>query len=476
MRTPRLHLISPAQIAEAVRHSSLRTGLEDLIRLAGAELTLCGPDDAPASTPPETPICQVPIGYRDTTAGRILYEPIEGDSTLPRIAGALRFVYEHLVEREEAVADLADAMLTSYEELNMLYALLPGVATKVDAAEIAEVLVEEASRILRCHRVSLLVLDERQTHLRVLASRGLPPEVRQTAIPVSDTITARALFEDGLCVVNDIAERPDLQELSRGQYDTAAFAVIRVPLHAQGRPIGALTVTERVDGGEFSARDRKLLEGLSAMGASALLNCRLHSVVNRQMMSTITALASAVDAKDRYTHDHSGRVARFAVATAGVLELGDTTSLREVELAGLLHDIVKIGIPDSILSKNGPLTPAEFAVIKTHSDIGAGIVEHVDGLERVADAIRHHHERYDGLGYPGGLSSDAIPIISRLITVADVFDSLTSDRPYRKRVGTAAALQELRRSRGSWLDPLVVDAFLTIAPREHGPARVEVPA
>jgi putative nucleotidyltransferase with HDIG domain len=199
------------------------------------------------------------------------------------------------------------------------------------------------------------------------------------------------------------------------------------------------------------------------MGASALMNCRLHAEVRKQMFSTIQALASAVDAKDQYTHDHSGRVAQLCVATAQKIGMRDIEALRKVELAGLLHDIGKIGVPDAILSKSGHLTPDEYETIKKHVSIGASIVENVQGLKDVAEAILRHHERHDGLGYPGGLTGVEIPMASKLISVADAFDSLTSDRPYRKRIPTEAALSELNRYRGTQFDPVVLDAFNDVA-------------
>ncbi len=314
--------------------------------------------------------------------------------------------------------------------------------------------------------MSLLVVDERRENLRVLAARGLPLDAHETLIPVADSMAGRVLQGDGFLVVDDISERPDLAGLSRGHYRSDSFAIIRVPLNARGEAVGVLTATDRLEAPEFTTRDRKLFEGISSIGASALLNCRLHARVIRQMMSTIQALASAVDAKDHYTHDHSGRVAQLCVATAEHMGICEPETLREVRLAGLLHDIGKIGIPDSILSKTARLTPEEYNTIKTHVRIGASIVQHVDGFERVAKAILHHHERHDGLGYPSGLAGDMIPFVSKLISAADVFDTLTSDRPYRTSISIEAALKELRRCKGTQQDPAVVTALTEVVGRE----------
>lgn len=463
MPPAQLHLIGPDEVADFLSKGAVRQALDDLAALAGAELTVAEPipEQSPSKVQDVFPSV-IPITYRGKTYGNVSYRPNGSTEPVATAARAIARLIEHMLDRELAVGDLAEAMFTCYEELNMLYALLPKVASKAYPRDIAEVLVDETARTLNCGRVSLLILDENEENLRVLASRGLPDEARDVQIPVGSSVAGRALLEDDLLAVNDVADRPDLQAMSGRTYESAAFTVIRVPLRARGEAVGVLTATDRRPLPEFTARDRKLMDGLSAMGASALMNCRLHAAVTNQMLSTIQALASAVDAKDQYTHEHSGRVAQLCVATARQLGETDPATLREVELSGLLHDIGKIGIPDAILSKKAHLTTEEFAVAKTHVHIGASIVEHVRGLESVAKAILHHHERHDGMGYPSGLTADVIPFASKLIAVTDVFDTLTSDRPYRKATSVQSAVQELRRSSGTHLDPAIVDAFLDV--------------
>ncbi|UCG32981.1 MAG: HD domain-containing protein [Phycisphaerales bacterium] len=467
MPPAQLHLISPEQILEFVRAAPLHDALTDIAGLADAEFTVEAPrEPLPPGTPGAPGSPGLPIRYAGRPLGT-MHRRGNGDSpSLDQAARAMTCLLEHVLDREMAVADLAGAMMISYEELNLLYSLLPKIASNVYPAEIGEVLVAETARTLSCQRVSLLVFDESGRNLKVLASHGLPPHARDVTIPIASSIAGRALTADDLLIVDDIATRPDLAAISQGRYESASFAVVRVPLRARGQAVGVLTATERTHADEFTARDCKLLDGLSAMGASALMNCRLHTAVANQMMCTIKALASAVDAKDQYTHDHSARVAQLCVATARELGITDAGTCREVELAGLLHDIGKIGIPDDILSKSQPLTSREYTVVKTHTDIGARIVENVPGLEPVAEGIRHHHERYDGLGYPSGLVGDAIPLTARLIAVADVYDSLTSNRPYRQATGVEHALQEIAKSRGTQMDPTIIDALTAVVTRE----------
>jgi putative nucleotidyltransferase with HDIG domain len=462
----RLRLSVTEPIAEPLRAGVARQAVEELARLAGADLELEFLSAA-AALGQDGP--GVTIAYRGQRYGLVSCSPNgAAPAAAETAARTTATLVESLLDRELAVNDLADALMSTYEELNLLYTLLPHIATKVEAGEIGEVLVAETARVLRCRRVSLMVLDDSRTRYRVLASRGLPPGVKHQSFPVGESVAAAALRGSGLMVVNDISQRPDLARMSRGQYDTDSFAVVTVPLQARGQALGFITATEREGGSEFTTHEVKLLEGLSSMGASALLNCQLHADVSKQMISTIHALASAVDAKDEYTHDHAGRVANLCVATARWMGIIDPVTLREVQLAGLLHDIGKIGIPDAILSKPAQLTPEEFAKMREHVHIGPRIVEQVPGLQNVARAIRHHHERHDGLGYPSGLSGNDIPLPSALISVADAYDALTSDRPYRKAGTASDALRELDRCRGTQLRPDVVDAFTAMMTQEEG--------
>jgi putative nucleotidyltransferase with HDIG domain len=461
MPAARIHVVGPPQLGDFLQAAPLNEAMKDVAGLAGAELSFGRPDDGAAALPD---LLELPIRHDGRPAGRVLYT--RDGPRLEQAARAMSRVLEHMAGREAAVEDLAGALMNGYEELNVIYALLPAIATQIHESQIAEVLVDRAAETLQCGRVSLLLIDEERRNFKVLASRGLPAEVLNLTIPIVGTVAEQALMDNDMLVVNDSLWRPELTRLSRGRYDSDCFVVVRVPLRAQGQAVGVLSVTEKENGAEFTARDRKLLEGLSAMGASALLNCRLHASLDKQMMSTIEALACAVDAKDQYTHDHSGRVSRLCLAMAGKLGKPSEASRREIELGGLLHDIGKIGIPDAILSKPGGLVPEEFAVIRTHVKIGSDIVSRVRGLEPVARAILHHHERYDGLGYPGGLARDEIPLASMLIAAADTFDSLTSDRPYRKATSDEHALREIHRCKGTQFDPAVTAALTAVIEEE----------
>ena len=186
--------------------------------------------------------------------------------------------------------------------------------------------------------------------------------------------------------------------------------------------------------------------------------------VNRLHLSTVESLAHAIDAKDSVTHDHIRRVQTCALVLAQRIGLKEELELKALEAAALLHDIGKLAVPEHILNKPGRLSAAEFERMKTHAAVGAEILSQVPFPYPVVPIVRHHHESWDGSGYPDGLSGADIPIGARILSVIDCYDALTSDRPYRRALTPHAAFQIILDRRGSMYDPLVVDAFGEIYP------------
>ena len=176
---------------------------------------------------------------------------------------------------------------------------------------------------------------------------------------------------------------------------------------------------------------------------------------------TIKSIAFALDAKDPYTHGHSMRVTLYSLALAKALNLGEEL-LEEIETTGLLHDIGKLAIPEKILLKPGKLSPEEYEVIKTHPELGEKLVKGIEKLKLVSNWLKSHHERYDGKGYPDGLSGEHIPITARIIAIADTYDAMTSDRAYRKALTHEFAIDEINRYAGSQFDPDLAKLFVSI--------------
>jgi putative nucleotidyltransferase with HDIG domain len=186
-----------------------------------------------------------------------------------------------------------------------------------------------------------------------------------------------------------------------------------------------------------------------------------HEALRRAFAGTVRSLANAVDARDMATADHSGRVAEYAVAIAREMGL-DESEVREIQVAGFLHDVGKIGIHDDILAKRGPLTDAEWNTMRRHPLLGYEILQPVAISEKIKKAVRHSHEWWDGSGYPDGLVGRRIPLAARVIAVADAFESFTTDRPYRASGDPRKAVEEIQRCAGTQFDPQVVETFLRI--------------
>ena len=209
---------------------------------------------------------------------------------------------------------------------------------------------------------------------------------------------------------------------------------------------------------EFGSGDVGLLEEAAVLLSTQAHNIHLLLQSNELSLGTLHAMSSAIDARDSYTQGHSERVARLSFELAGIYGLS-TEACQEIYLSGILHDIGKIGIPDRVLLKNGPLTEEEYKVIQQHPQIGYRIVEQLGYLQFVLPGILYHHERWDGAGYPHGLSGESIPLMARIMAVADAFDAMTSSRPYRCAMPLEKALSIICSGRNQQWDAQAVECF-----------------
>jgi ribonuclease P protein subunit RPR2 len=227
------------------------------------------------------------------------------------------------------------------------------------------------------------------------------------------------------------------------------------------RTVGVVCLAREAATGSFLPDERDLLLGYAQTTAVALQKLILRENVERNLIDTITAFVNAIEAKDRYLKGHSARVALYAAEVAQALAM--TPDMVEVVRHGaMLHDLGKLSIMDTILRKPERLTAEEFTIIKSHPVVGAKILEPLRFLVREICAVRHHHERWDGTGYPDGLGGEDIPLVARVVTMADVFDAITSNRPYRTALALDEAREEVARGTGTHFDPAVVEAFMRI--------------
>ncbi len=246
-----------------------------------------------------------------------------------------------------------------------------------------------------------------------------------------------------------------------GAHGTEEGPILCVPLKLREQTLGVVVVLRESGARLFGEDDESLLESIGSQVAVAIENYRLNLDVERTYLETIMALALAVEAKDPYSAGHSKRVGFYASKIGEVMGL-DAETLRLINDAGVLHDIGKIGIKDEILLKATPLTSEETKIMQQHPVIGEAIVKPVRSLTKVVPFVRHHHEHYDGSGYPLGLKGEAIPLGARILSVADTYDSMVTDRPYRKRLPMETAVAELKKLAGVQHDPKVIEAFLRV--------------
>lgn len=267
--------------------------------------------------------------------------------------------------------------------------------------------------------------------------------------------------------VSELRGRPGASILCNsmgpGQDGIRSLAGISVAIEEQ--MLGYLVAINRIEPigdhpipGEFNARDVQLMEEAGMLLARQTRNIHLVVDSHHLVLGTLHAMSSAIDARDPYTQGHSERVAKLAFELAkiwGVSEAG----CQEIYLAGLLHDLGKIGVPDHVLHKSGPLTDEEFAIIKQHPAIGHRIIERLGKLHFVLPGVLFHHERWDGKGYPHGLAKEAIPLMARILAVADSFDAMTSSRPYRGAMQIERAADILRAGANQQWDQAVIECF-----------------
>jgi diguanylate cyclase (GGDEF)-like protein len=345
-----------------------------------------------------------------------------------------------LYEAARREAERATALLEFSRQLSS--------AEGMDA--VVDRIVELSARTLGSHRASVWYQDAAEGEIRLRASYGYS-ELEQERL--SRERFAHALADEPF-VVGD-----------------AAIA----PLTLDGGRLGAIAVA-LPEGADFGERQLRLLAGIAHQSKLALTNAGSFDTLERTFLETVEALANALEANDEYTSSHARWITDLALKVGQELGL-EGVSLKRLELGALFHDIGKIGIPETILSKPGPLTPEERDIVETHPELGEKIIAPIDRLEEVRPIVRHCHERYDGAGYPDRLAADEIPIESRIILVCDAYHAMTTDRPYRKRLTAVEALRRLHDAAGTQFDPRVVDVCARVlASRGAGASPSAIPS
>jgi len=316
--------------------------------------------------------------------------------------------------------------------------------------QLAELIVENTRRIDIVARYGgdefVVILPETDLADALIVAEGLREKVEQHAF-------------DGVTIADTLADHytPDSDRVVRLSLTIGAAAY---PEHHATKDGLVMAADIALCRAKQVARNSVQAYDAAFAGAGGVDPHSLYRALQDPNATAIESLAAAVDAKDRYTHGHSERVSEYALAIAQALGY-DESFAAALRVAALLHDLGKIGVPDSILTKNGTLTSEEREAVRKHPSIGENILRRAPQLDLIVPAVLFHHERWDGAGYPDGLSRESIPLMARMLAVADAFDAMTSDRPYRCAMTVDVALIELQANAGKQFDPRLVEAFIS---------------
>ena len=347
------------------------------------------------------------------------------------------------------IAQLYRKVSSQVEHLEALYKLGRILNSSLSLDQILPQALTQTLDLLQAKTASVMLLDKKGEELSIRLAHGLSDDiVMKTKVRLGERVSGRVAASGEPVLI-------------KGQEGDDSDSSLCVPLLANRQVLGVLNIRTKTDGSDFTQQDLELAIQLANIAAAAIENAELHDQLQSLFLSTVSALANSIDARDPYTKGHSERVTAYAVMIAEGLDLG-ADELERLRYAGLLHDIGKIRIRDHILHKPGRLTDLEFNEMKKHPEYGVEIMQPVEAFKHILPAMLHHHERFDGRGYPHGLAGDEIPLTARILCVADCFDAMTSDRPYRKGMPVADAVAELSKNKTTQFDPKLVDIFLNV--------------
>src|SRR4030042_180465 len=330
----------------------------------------------------------------------------------------------------------------------------------LDHKEIRRRAMEAATQLRRAEVGSLLLVNEEKHQLYFEVALGdREEEIKTISLNFGEGIAGWVAQHGKPLVVNSPGKD---RRFFKGVDERTEFKtrnIICVPMKVKKKIIGVLEAINKKGKGQFDKEDLSLLTSLADQVAIALDNSRLYQELEEMFFQTAESLADAIEKRDPYTGGHTQRVTLYSQAIAKYLQLKPLEK-KWLKIASLLHDIGKIGVEDDILKKRERLSPEEFNIIKRHSDMWAEILEHVRQLREIVPGVRYHHEHVNGKGYPDGLRGKEIPILAKIVAVADTYDAMTTNRPYRKAMEKELAVEELKRCSGTQLDKEVVEAFI----------------
>ncbi|MDP7029538.1 MAG: HD domain-containing protein [Phycisphaerales bacterium] len=385
---------------------------------------------------------------------RRLGVPAEGE--VPRLAAMFSRLWvdrQARDGREQTLEQVGRELAETWEEINLLYSITDKMRVEARPHRFAAQACQELLQTLPYRWVAAYIDREGTGEGRLIVS-GDAPRDRASLRTMLSSIAARRDLSGPVMAGSVAGDDPDL--------DALGTAGIAHPIGRDGKVFGLLVAGDK-QGPDVSPSsvDIKLLAAASTHIAIHMENAGLFDDMNSMFLGMLEAITSSIDAKDRYTCGHSRRVAlltRQLAEAAGI----DGPTVQRMHIAGLVHDVGKIGVRESVLCKQGRLTEGEYDEVRRHPDIGWHILKDIPDFDDILDGVRHHHERWDGGGYPAGLSGEEIPLPARLIALADAFDAMCSSRTYRAAMARDEVLDVIEKAAGTQFDPSLVPHFLTL--------------
>lgn len=354
-----------------------------------------------------------------------------------------------LDEHADTLDGFTRQLSESYDTIDVLYSLGRSMPKPDEPERFLQTVAQRLQSVMSFDWLAIVML-----------SNGPSVSMRGRVIPAGTLPMSPAELRAITTPLVPASESPVVLPSVPGLSAAGSPQVIAQAIHCKGRVAGAIFAGgKRGPETIVSSYDIQLIEATAGYLSSFAENVKLYEDQNALFIGTLRSLTAAIDAKDRYTCGHSERVACLARAIALAAGLSPTLAER-IHIAGLVHDVGKIGVPEAVLCKPGKLTDDEFGLIKLHPQIGHRILKDIAQFEDVLPGVLHHHERFDGRGYPHGLAGEKIPLIARVLAVADTFDAMSSNRSYRPALSRDRVMEEIVKSAGTQLDP----AFSSLVP------------
>ncbi len=357
------------------------------------------------------------------------------------------------VERQERIKTLNNELVARADELNVMNRIMDDFSGAASSNDIFAKVVDLGVDVLDAEDVSFYIYNEETSSLVLMNSSGLNKKMGEQLSKSFEKFIIDVISDDQPCLVSDNRGKTDIPE------DISSLIV--VPLKIRDKTFGVVTGAAFNGRRRFNDKDIYYMKFITQKAATAIENMALYENIYDNLFATLYAFVAALEARDPYTRRHSSRVTEFSLLIGKKMNCSEE-ELDILNVSGQLHDIGKIGIRDDILLKPGRLTRDEYEKIKEHPVIGADIVAKLGLWNREQNIIRHHHEKYDGTGYPDGLKGEEIPKLARILSMADAFDAMASDRAYRKGMEKTKVVSIIKECSGSQFDPSISEIFLNM--------------